>query len=59
MRSAAELQDDPHYSGLIRLMEREATVREDLEHLVIACENIRRELTDPIPLRDPRQMLEE
>jgi hypothetical protein len=40
-------------------MHNEATVREDLKHLVIACEDIRREPADSIPLRDFRPMLQE
>ena len=43
----------------MRLMASETAVSEDLEHLVIACENIGREFANSIPLRDPRQMLQE
>jgi hypothetical protein len=57
--SAAELQDDAHYSGFIGVVEGEATVRKDFKHLVVARENIRAEFANFIPSRDSRQMLQE
>jgi hypothetical protein len=57
--SPAELKGDPHYSGFIRVVGGEATVRKHLEHLVVARENIRAEFANSLPLRDPRQMLQE
>jgi hypothetical protein len=54
-----KIQNYVHYPGLIRLMLLEPTVRENIEHLLVAAHDVSFESGDSFSPRDSGQMLQE